>query len=431
MGLDKDKIKNDAAIYIQNGQLDKALVEYQKLVVLEAGSPDVHYELAQLYENLNDADKASQEYVKSARIYERANEIVKAIELYEKSVSLNSRQKDIHKKIDELKSKIAAREEKKEEKTKKKTKKGKEDKKEEEEKKKPDKSETKKKDEITIVTREEINIPLFSELDKKEFHEILTVSERVRYNKDDIIVREGEPGDSIFFIISGEVGVFKKGEKEDIWLNTLSDGEFFGEFAYFSRLARQASVIATVDTDVLEMKRDALDMMAERFPNIVHALTNFYKARVLDTVVGLSPIFSVLQPHQRQKLISRFELAIVPQGEVILKEGATGTGIFLIKNGRVKLITKSPDGDEVEIGFLKEFDFFGEVSLLMGVPTTASVIADTEVRLMKLSKENFNWLLDEFPFIKKRLKMFVEERAENTIGTILKLFEQKQLQNQV
>lgn len=426
MGLDKDKIKDDAAIYIQNGQLDKALVEYQKLVVLEAGSPDVHNELAQLYERLNDAEKASQEYVKSARIYERANEITKAIELYEKSVSLNSRQKEIHKKIDELKSRIIAREEK--EKTEKKTKKGKEDKKEKERK---ERAEIQTKKEITIVTREEINIPLFSDLDEKEFQEILSVSERRHYNKDDIIVREGEPGDSIFFIISGEVGVFKKSEKEDIWLNTLRDGEFFGEFAYFSRLARQASVIAITDTEVLEMKRNALDMMVERFPNIVNALTNFYKARILDTVIGLSKIFSVLQPHQRQKLISRFELSIVPRGEIILKEGTEGSGIFLIKNGRVKIITKGPDGNEVEIGFLKEFDLFGEVSLFMGVPTTATVIADTEVRLMKLSKENFNWLLDEFPFIRNRLKISVEERAENTIGTILKLFEQKELHYQV
>jgi cAMP-dependent protein kinase regulator len=424
MGLDKEKIKNDALLYIQNGQLDKALVEYQKLVVLEAGSPDVHYELAQLYEKLNDADKASQEYMKSARIYERANEISKALELYEKSLSLNSRQKDIHKKIEELKSRSADKEEKTEKKSEKKTKRTKEKSKEEDNEEKESEA---TQENITIVTREEINIPLFSELNEKEFHEILAVSEKRHYDKDDIIVREGEPGESIFFIISGEVGVFKKGDKEDIWLNTLRDGEFFGEFAYFSRLARQATVIATAETDLLEMKRDALDLVSERFPNIVNVLTNFYKVRVLDTVVGLCPIFSVLQPHQRQKLISKFELAIVPKGEIIIKEGTEGTGIFLIKNGRVKLTTKTPYGDEVDIGILKEFDFFGEVSLLMGVPTTASVVADTEVRLMKLSKENFNWILDEFPFIRKRLKVLVEERAENTIGTILKLFEEKQL----
>ncbi len=428
MGLDKEKIKSDADLYIKNGQLDRALVEYQKLVVLEAGSPEVHLELAQIYEHLNDIDKASQEYIKAGRIYERANDIGKAIELYEKSVSINSKQKDIHKKIDELKSRIATREERKGEKIKG-AKNSSKDKRGTEEKKGAEKGRGEKK--TNIISRDEINIPLFSELNEKEFQEILTVSERLHYKKDDIIVREGEPGDSIFFIISGEVGVFKKGEKEDIWLNTLRDGDFFGEFAYFSRLRRQASVFATEDTEVLEMKRDALDMMAERFPNIVHVMTNFYKARILDTVVCLSPIFSILQPQQRQKLISRFELSIIPKGEIIIKEGETGTGIFLIKNGKVKIVTKSPLGEDVEVGLLKEFDFFGEVSLLMGVPTTASVIAETEVRLMKLSKENFNWLLDEFPFIRKRLQRSVEERAENTIGTILKLLDERQLQEQV
>lgn len=414
MGLDKEKIKQDALAYISNGDYDKALVEYQKLVVLEAGSPEVHYELAQIYEKLNNPEKASQEYVRAGRIYERAKEIEKALELYEKAFALNTKQKDLYKTIEELKHKAADKKEKKEEIKKGATKKRGEEKEREEEK------------EITIISRDEINIPLFSELDEKELQEILSISERKIFKKDEIIVNEGEEGDSIYFIISGEVGVFKKGTGENIWLNTLRDGDFFGEFAYFSRTPRQASVIATQDTEVLIMNRDGLDMLSEKYPNILNVLTNFYKLRVLDTVVGLSPVFNILQPQQRQKIISRFELSIVPPGEIIIKEGEEGTGLYFIKNGRVKMITTAPDGRKVEIGFLKEFDFFGEVSLLMGVPTTATVVAETEVRLMKLSRENFRWLIDEFPFLKKHLREFIEERAENTIGTILKFYEKEE-----
>jgi len=419
MALDKEKIKKDADLFIQNGQFDKALVEYQKLVVLEAGSPDVHVEIAQLYEKLNEMEKASQEYVKAGRIYERANQIEKALELYEKSFNINSRQKDLYKKIEELKESARTKEE--------------EFREEEAEEKPPqvDAKEEKQKEEIEIVPREDIKIPLFSELNEDELHEILSSCEVRNYKKDDVIVNEGEKGDSIFFIISGEVGVFKKGESEHIWLNTLRDGEFFGEFAFFSRQPRQASVIVTQDSEVLGMKRDVLEKISEKYPNIINVLTNFYKVRVLDTVIGLSPVFNVLQPHQRKKLLSKFELSIVPKGKTIIEEGTEGTGIFLIKDGRVKLVTKDRSGKEILIGYLKEFDFFGEVSLVMNVPTTASIIAETEVRLMKLSRENFKWLLDEFPFIRKRLINFIEERAENTAGTILKLYREEELKNLV
>lgn len=413
MGLDREKIRQDAIAYISNGDYDKALVEYQKLVVLEAGSPEVHNELAQIYEKLNNHDKASQEYVRAGRIYERAKEIEKALELYEKAFTLDNKRKDLYRTIEDLKNKIADKK-----------------KKEEESKGDLNKKSSKKKQreeegKITIISRDDINIPLFSELDERELYEILSISERKNFKKDEIIVNEGEEGDSIYFIISGEVGVFKKSAGENIWLNTLRDGDFFGEFAYFSNTIRQASVIATQDTEVLIMNREGLDMLSEKYPGILNVLTNFYKLRVLDTVVGLSPVFNILQPQQRQKIISRFELSIVPRGEVIIKEGEAGSGLYFIKNGKVKMITTTPDGRKVEIGFLKEFDFFGEVSLLMGVPTTATVIADTEVRLMKLSRENFRWLIDEFPFLKKHLMKFIEERAENTIGTILRFYEKE------
>lgn len=426
MGLDREKIKADAILFITNGQLDKALVEYQKLVVLEAGSPDVHYELAELYEKLNDKEKASQEYLRSARIYERAKELQRALELYERASSLNPRQKELIKKVDELKSRLSEAKNGGAEVERPRSAADAEAKVKE-----PKIQKEEEEIEIGLVSREEINIPLFSELNEKELQEILAIAERRSFKRDEIILNEGEAGDSIYFIIAGEVGVFKKVGNDSVWLNTLRDGDFFGEFAYFSGLKRQASVIATVDTEVLELKREGLDLLCEGYPNLVKVLTNFYKARVLDTVVGLTPIFSSLQPHQRQKLVSRFELSVVPRGEVIIDEGKEGTGLYLIKNGRVKIVMRGKDGEDILIGFLKEFDFFGEVSLFMGVPTTASVIADTEVKLMKLSKESFQWLLDEFPFIKKKIKEFVEERAENTIGTILKLLESKGLVAQV
>jgi len=404
MALDKEKIREDAQLFIKESQWDKALVEYQKLKVLEAGLPDVHADIAIVYQNLNETDKAAQEFARAGRLFEKANDKEQAIRMYENALQLKSDQKDILKAISILReSRIKAPLIKTAE-----------------AKKVNIEGETAKKD----TGRSLLSIPLFSDLDESEFNELIRVSKKRSFVKNEVIVEEGSPGDSIFFIVSGEVGIFKKGYRgEPLWLNTLSDGDFFGELAYFSKTVRQASVIATVETEIIEMGRSELESVCELFPKITESLIEFYKMRVLDTIVAIVPIFKSLQPQQRRKLISRFELNVITAGNIIIEEKKQGSALYLIKDGTVNVITKAYDGRDVLLSQLKEGDFFGEVSLFMMVPATASVVAENDVRLMKLSQENFKWMLDEYPFLRRTLKDHIEKRAESAIGSIMLFYE--------
>ena len=100
---------------------------------------------------------------------------------------------------------------------------------------------------------------------------------------------------------------------------------------------------------------------------------------------------------------SRRELAIIAraskevshkEGTVIAREGERGIGLFLILEGECKVSIGGRTKAKLGPG-----DFFGEVALLDGGPRTATVTAETDVRLVGITGWVFRGLLMEHPSI--------------------------------
>jgi len=85
-------------------------------------------------------------------------------------------------------------------------------------------------------------------------------------------------------------------------------------------------------------------------------------------------------------------------GEVLFKQGDTGTEMFLIRSGKVK-ITRSAGGQEKTLAVLKEGDFFGEMAVIDGSPRSANAIAAEEAKLLTIDREAFKAQLKSNPMI--------------------------------
>jgi CRP-like cAMP-binding protein len=122
------------------------------------------------------------------------------------------------------------------------------------------------------------------------------------------------------------------------------------------------------------MKRSSKDQMAE--------------------VIRSVPLFAECSKKELSLLAGIAEERDIAAGETIVREGETGIGLEIVLEGDVR----------VEIGGetrrrLGPGAFFGEIALLDGGPRSATVVAETEVRLLAVPAWSFNATIKSEPSI--------------------------------
>lgn len=82
------------------------------------------------------------------------------------------------------------------------------------------------------------------------------------------VVRMGDPGDAMYFVLEGELRArVMAGDRETI-LSTFGPGDFFGDIALFDHGPRSADVLANVDSVVLRLSSVAFERLAKEAPSL-------------------------------------------------------------------------------------------------------------------------------------------------------------------
>jgi CRP/FNR family cyclic AMP-dependent transcriptional regulator len=117
------------------------------------------------------------------------------------------------------------------------------------------------------------NVPIFAELEEKDLLKVVKLGTSQKYKKGNIVVLEQESGAALFVIISGKVKVVRMDEDgREVILSMFGPGEFFGEMSLLDGLARSASVVATVKSELFMIhRRDFLELLNE-FPTVTISL---------------------------------------------------------------------------------------------------------------------------------------------------------------
>jgi CRP-like cAMP-binding protein len=101
-------------------------------------------------------------------------------------------------------------------------------------------------------------IPLFAGLDDAELGRLAAVAETVELAPGAVIIREGDAGDSLFVVLTGELAVTKRSGKVEVPLAVVGPGEVQGELAVLEGRPRTATVRAVGPATLLCLRRDAL-----------------------------------------------------------------------------------------------------------------------------------------------------------------------------
>ncbi len=258
-------------------------------------------------------------------------------------------------------------------------------------------------------------IPLLSEMSEDAFRRVLKTLVVKRLPAGSLVIREGEPGESFFFVASGTVRVFDiDGLARERDLAKLSENAVFGEMALLSKQPRSASVACVSDVDLLEATSESLAALADELQPVADALHQFTRDRLLKNLMASSQLFRPFTRPQRLDLLRRFTTHDVATGTPVINEGETGTGLFVVLSGEVEVSKTGPDGNPLPLATLRTGDVFGEMSLIRGGATTATVVAGRPATVLFLAREYVERLVAGVPEIRQYLDDLAEERELDT-----------------
>ena len=120
-------------------------------------------------------------------------------------------------------------------------------------------------------------------------------------------------------------------------------------------------------------------------------------------------LFSACNQRDLRRIASLVDEVEVPQGKVLIRQGNPGWECFVITEGRAKATMRGKRSASLGPG-----SFFGEMSLLDGGPRSATVTAETDMRLLVLSSRDFSALVDDVPQVGRRIMKGLAERLRES-----------------
>jgi len=127
-----------------------------------------------------------------------------------------------------------------------------------------------------------------------------------------------------------------------------------------------------------------------------------------ETVVALGgvPLFAGLPRRHLQRIAKEADEQTFDPGETIVQEGMLGETMFVVLEGQGKVVRRRRKVAEVLPG-----DFFGELSLIDGGPRSASVVAETPMRVLRVFRRTLTTLWREDPKLAIRVLDGVTRRV--------------------
>ncbi len=113
-------------------------------------------------------------------------------------------------------------------------------------------------------------IKVFEELDDLEKVVISGLLKVKEYKHEDVIYKEGEPGDILNIVVKGKVRIYKMTvEGDQLCLATLKQGEMFGIMSFLDGSKHDATIVADDETHLIILKKSDFDKLLWSQPIIV------------------------------------------------------------------------------------------------------------------------------------------------------------------
>lgn len=244
--------------------------------------------------------------------------------------------------------------------------------------------------------------PLFSGLSERHLGMLITGARLVQLETGQTLFSQGDVGDSLYVIVSGEIAVFAPTE-----VARLGEGAFLGEIALIVDQPRSATAKATRNTELLCIDRTTVAALVADSPEVLSVLLRFFRDRLVSTLVETSPLFKPFSVSERATLASKFLFLQINPGVVMIQQGQRSPGLFVLAAGGAQI---ELDGKILKM--LAPGDVFGEISLITHGPATATVRAIARSFILEMPRHDFAEVILTHPQVLVYLDSLADSRKK-------------------
>ena len=252
------------------------------------------------------------------------------------------------------------------------------------------------------------NVQIFRSLPADAINLIAEKLQLVSFPKDVMIFTIDDPGDCMFVIKSGEVKVIAGTDENDEVLAYLGRGNYFGEMALLTEEPRSASVMASMDSELLMLTKADFDYLINKHPSIAVTLSHVLSQRLRDISIKKAGrqnkiicLLNTLSEDSEQKIVTNLARKLLKEtnGKVVvvdLDRSASQRPSLMFGEGEKRdsswVVQHLDDVREDELTAILAKDSAG-VGFFLSPSEDEHPLSSYAVPLLGLLKELYNFVL--------------------------------------
>ncbi len=246
--------------------------------------------------------------------------------------------------------------------------------------------------------------PLFAGLPSEALEALVSRLAIVTLEPGDVLFREGDPGDSLYVVVEGEVAMQTEGPPR-VELARFGPGAFIGEVALMTNQPRAATVAAVDAAQLLQIDRATLAAVLAEHGDVLRAVLRFVRDRLVDRWMRTSPLFRPFDDSSRAELANRFKFLEIDAGTTVLAANQRPDGLYIVLAGQFAV-----QRNHVTVASLGPGDLIGETALLSGGTFRSNVVALGKSLALCLPANDFREIIMTHPHVLE----YIGEQAEHS-----------------
>jgi predicted acylesterase/phospholipase RssA/CRP-like cAMP-binding protein len=236
----------------------------------------------------------------------------------------------------------------------------------------------------------------------------------------DVLLREGDAADEVFFVRSGRLRASVRTADGEITIGTLHEGDVIGEVTVVVGGRRTATVQAEESAVVIGMPRADVERWLNAHPDVAGEIAEEARRRIdrIQVAAMVMQHIGVTEAAVVQEIVERVDWRRLEPGETLFEHGEPSDAAHFIVSGRLLAVVPGGDGGDDLAREMGRGEVVGELGLLDDAPRSATVRAVRDTTLATFPRALFEELAMRHPSLVLHIARGLAARVRRPIARL-------------